>query len=540
MQMEYKKARGPVTKSCLTCKRRHKKCDLRRPKCDRCTKGSYECIYGPSEKPLVGRSAKPRPSETVHFNSVSDGSDQSQYTPSSSGSPELGSETAVIESFSAGPIYDTFPPTSNELVVANKSPPIVLVSPTQQVPYIQMPPSVPHLPSDSWQMISYVMANFDRICTQTYFKPMQQQLAKYRQIMLARLQSSSITRRIKLISFKLHEAIATGQDWRYQSIFAQWVDQFEKELCAMWTSSAIPQVAQTRLLEALEILYLKAILLNNENTYPFLRFVAPTFLQTVFSDPTLWPPNHQSTSISLAHILSSSRCEMGNFVIMDVLYSMAYSLPQFIEYDTSTTILPDELFNYSWAHGCPTELQIVLAEINQCREGQPTSTRHGWKEIESSLLTWQTKPSPQEAEWESWMVVAWVAVQESWRHALLAYMYMALCGAASDDPRVQRSVRQLLRIVKTVKKPSQPGASVHLFAQYFIAGVCARTESQRALVKEKLMNMSESRNWLVNGNIFVPVLEHLWMGAGAGGKPVQWEDYVRSREWVLPVSNVYV
>lgn len=57
--MDRKRTRGPVTKSCLTCKRRyvsghiytllthsrHKKCDLRRPTCDRCTKGNYPCHY---------------------------------------------------------------------------------------------------------------------------------------------------------------------------------------------------------------------------------------------------------------------------------------------------------------------------------------------------------------------------------------------------------------------------------------------------------------------------------------------------------------
>ncbi|CCO29688.1 hypothetical protein BN14_03706 [Rhizoctonia solani AG-1 IB] len=386
-------------------------------------------------------------------------------------------------------------------------------------------------------MIDQIMANFDRLVVLNGFKPVERQLTQYRQTMIGRLQSSSISRRVKLISFKLYEAIATGQDWRYQDIFATWVKQFEQELCATWSDSVVPQTLQTRLTEALEISYLKAILLSNENAYPFLRFMAPTFLHTVFSDPTLWPPNHQGTSIPLAHVISSARCEMGNFVVMDTLYSMAYSLPQFVDYDTSIPSLSHELYGYSWAPGCPTELLVALAEINQCREGQPTTTGRGWKEIEFSLLTWQPQPSPQLAEWESWMIVAWLAVQESWKHTLLVYVYLALCGAASDDPRIEYSIKQLLRIVDTVKKPSGATAGLHLFAQYFIAGVCARTESQRALVKEKLINMSESRKWLVHGNIFVPVLQHLWTGAGAGGRPVRWADYVRSREQVLPVSG---
>ncbi|CAE6436319.1 unnamed protein product [Rhizoctonia solani] len=457
---------------------------------------------------------------------ASDVSDQS--TPSSSsGSPDLRCDAASIESMcNADPVYDTFPP-SNQLVLAQPQSVVGHVSPDMRIS-----PSISHLSPDSWRMINYIMTHFDRVYSLTYFKPIQLQLVKYRQTMLERLQSSSITRRIKLISFKLHEAIAKGDDWRYQDIFTQWLNQFENELCSRWGSTTVPQTVQVRFMEALEISYLKTMLLGNENSYPFLRFTAPAFLQTVYSDRTLWATDHPPTAVSMAHVLSSPRCELGTFIVMDTLYSMAYSLPQLVEYDTSVTSLPDELYGYSWAHGCPTEFQIALAEINARRDG--TGTRD-WRVIEHSLLTWQSRPSPREAEWESWMVVAWLAVQESWRHALLAYLYMALCGASSDDPRVQGSVKQILRIVKTVKKPERPVASIHFFAQYFIAGVCARTEAQRTLVRDKLTNMPESRNWLVHGNIFVPVLEHLWTGAGAGGRPVKWEDYVFSRERVLPV-----
>ncbi|KAG8683456.1 hypothetical protein FRC08_014275, partial [Ceratobasidium sp. 394] len=35
---------GPIGKSCLTCRRRRKKCDQTRPFCERCTKGKFECL----------------------------------------------------------------------------------------------------------------------------------------------------------------------------------------------------------------------------------------------------------------------------------------------------------------------------------------------------------------------------------------------------------------------------------------------------------------------------------------------------------------
>ncbi|ELU39716.1 hypothetical protein AG1IA_06253 [Rhizoctonia solani AG-1 IA] len=178
--MEYKKARGPATKSCLTCKRRcvpsvlivwyathpsrHKKCDLKRPKFDRCTKGRYECAYGPSEKVTAARPAEPHPSKPLEFNQLpqSEGSDQSQSTPSSSSSasPDIGSEIATVESiFNGDPVYDTFPPTSTGLVLANRVQPLVATPPVQHAHDTRMLPELSYLSSDSWQVMSYIMDN---------------------------------------------------------------------------------------------------------------------------------------------------------------------------------------------------------------------------------------------------------------------------------------------------------------------------------------------------------------------------------------------
>jgi hypothetical protein len=88
----------------------------------------------------------------------------------------------------------------------------------------------------------------------SYFKPIKRQVVGYRDVMLLRLQSSSITRRIKLISFKYCEAVMQGQESRYQAIFGDWIQKFEEELCAMWRQSSSSQVVQTYLLaEALEV-----------------------------------------------------------------------------------------------------------------------------------------------------------------------------------------------------------------------------------------------------------------------------------------------
>ncbi|KAJ1305330.1 hypothetical protein OPQ81_000347 [Rhizoctonia solani] len=72
-----------------------------------------------------------------------------------------------------------------------------------------------------------------------------------------------------------------------------------------------------------------------------------------------------------------------------------------------------------------------------------------WNEIERIeqwLLAWQSR-SGEHTFAESWMMIAWYAVQESWRLALLVYLYLAVYNASSDDPRIIPHVKQILQVV---------------------------------------------------------------------------------------------
>ncbi|KDN40034.1 hypothetical protein RSAG8_08355, partial [Rhizoctonia solani AG-8 WAC10335] len=188
-------------------------------------------------------------------------------------------------------------------------------------------------------------------------------------------------------------------------------------------------------------------------------------------------------------------------------------------------------------HGSPAEFQIALTQINACRDRSPNA--HDWKEIELWLLTWQARdiiPIKYSSGWESWMVVAWLAVQESWRHTLLAYLYMSVCGTTSGDEKVRSSVRQILQILETVRKQQALDTEVNVpcFLQYLMAGICSQNEKHRAIVRKKLGDICGTRLWLMRGTDFVPVLDHLWHGAAADGRPITWGDYL-SREIALPV-----
>ncbi|CAE6435697.1 unnamed protein product, partial [Rhizoctonia solani] len=163
---------------------------------------------------------------------------------------------------------------------------------------------------------------------------------------------------------------------------------------------------------------------------------------------------------------------------------------------------------------------VLLADINACRDKSPKA--RDWREIEYALVHWETQVLRNNSVWESWMAIAWLAVQESWRLALLAYLYLTC-------------ITQILQVVGTVKKHESPDINVPFLIQYLIVGICARSEKQRKITRNKFSNVTETKFWMIRSENFVPVLDHLWHGAGSGGRPVTWADYVRSREAVLPI-----
>jgi hypothetical protein len=179
------------------------------------------------------------------------------------------------------------------------------------------------------------------------------------------------------------------------------------------------------LIWVVQVSLLRTLLVHSSNMYQVLRNATPMFLQLVFSDPTLWPRNCDPTSVPLASALASPRHKIACFALIDPLCAMAFGLPQQVEYDTSFDSLPLSSNPHEWVHCSPIEFQITLAEINACRDNSPNA--RDWQEIEHRLVTWQARPSKYDSSWESWMIVAWLAVQESWRHTLLAYLYMVSC-----------------------------------------------------------------------------------------------------------------
>ncbi|KAG8739504.1 hypothetical protein FRC10_005567, partial [Ceratobasidium sp. 414] len=309
-----------------------------------------------------------------------------------------------------------------------------------------LPRSIPSIPTQMSEMLVFAISRCKHNSTSTsrlflqkqnllgtdeqlvgtsFFPPAYDQVMRSRESLSWRLQVSPAARWSMFIAAKVFQSMVEPPQVRAAKFtkYHDWIKRFEEKMDAVPLHSFTSAEVQNRLGERLEIMLFKLRTLNSINTYQLLRDQAPTFLQIVFSDPTLWPSTYDSIKVSLAHILASTRYEITHFALLDMMCSMAYGLPQVIDYDTSVPPLKANVNPVEWIHGCPVELQTVIVKINSLCNWNQIGPAPDWQCLEQELHDWRP-PTCKVSEEESWRVVAQLAVRESWRHTLLIYLYM--------------------------------------------------------------------------------------------------------------------
>ncbi|KAF8606233.1 hypothetical protein BDV93DRAFT_363816 [Ceratobasidium sp. AG-I] len=346
-----------------------------------------------------------------------------------------------------------------------------------------------------------------------------------------RLQLPNVTRWAMYLGARIFESLLDGVLPEKIATYERMIQKLEWGLHVIPNRELTHDEVQNRLCGELEIGFLKLRLKHDFHILQLLRKCAPIFLQIVFSDPTLWPQGRSLTAVSVSHILGSMHYELGQFILLDVFCAMAYAIPPMLEYDTSCPPFRSEIHLVEWVYGCPAEFHIALVDINaRCALDHVAPD---WRDIEQRILSW--RPRLDDSAGEAWQQIGRVAVHETWRQTLLVYLYMAVCRVASDDPRVQSSVHQIFQLLHTIRRQDPPLANVHFLIQYLLAGACTPSEKRRALVRSQLLNVRGNRLWLLSTVDFVPLLDHLWHGAAANGRPIRWNDYIASRQAALPI-----
>ncbi|CAE6437209.1 unnamed protein product [Rhizoctonia solani] len=267
----------------------------------------------------------------------------------------------------------------------------------------------------------YILTQQDKLMGQWYFKTVDNQKNTFRQWLLVRLQSSlaSFARWIALVGMGICESFLTG-DISQHHFHNLWIGHIQSALKPKLLCDTPSLETHNWRRDWVHVTLLKTVVDQTSNAYQSVRSVTPVFLELVFSNPLLWPNGSDPTYVPLLNVLTLESHELAFFVLLDCTFAMALGLPQQVDYDTTIYSGPCSS-SHQWAHGSPLKFQAVLADINACRDRSPIS--RCWREIEHLLLTWQSLPGEYTFT-ESWMTIAWYAVQESWRLALLMYLYL--------------------------------------------------------------------------------------------------------------------
>ncbi|KAH7338146.1 hypothetical protein B0J17DRAFT_412265 [Rhizoctonia solani] len=463
--MSYRLPPGPVGTSCLTCKRRHKKCDRGKPACNRCSEGGYECLGYVRNKSaedtrtdVNGENLPPDPPRIIHStpfplsSPATSSSTDSAVSSRDYDEPLLSNDTlttlgiydsrtpqhlsnplAYLDTDAA--IHDEPPPTRPEVYVTENTllptPDIISTAVSQQPVFppdpslftlaSQIPQNVP-LPPELSGIIEYVISRVDRILDATYFRPRGRQIAIFRADIVRRLSTCDFARQGLVIYAKIRGSILDGTDTANGGNFINWIDGHEQMLSTSLDQSLTPYDHWERHHDVLEMFYVKVAIYNATATYQLMCRLAPTFFQTVYSDPMLWPADHNPALVSIAYLLACARYGPVGYMLMDILASMAYGVPHIVAYDADTELFHTEPHAAEWMNCFPGEFLLLLARINICRDQGLIAT--GWQDIERRLVTWEPRPKYKPEGLDSGKSVAWLALQETWRQTLLIYMYL--------------------------------------------------------------------------------------------------------------------
>ncbi|CAE6529956.1 unnamed protein product [Rhizoctonia solani] len=570
---------GPRRTSCLTCRQRRKKCDLSRPCCQRCLKGGFECLgyednelhkQGPTI-PILSQSQLVPPApveagsgslETVTIGSSRFGQDANGIDMNHNPGPSIlgaallygmnrptnvsNHDWAVM--YSPQDFDCSWPQERNSLATYQclstlrssstvgpfdesfdtRSPSNYLSRVIEEL-HRSIPPSV-----NAVQMIQE--GHFLRIVNEYQLQRVSYWFmippAPIRDSLIARLKKSKTMIWTMSLGAKLFQALA--QEPRSTAVrgYLGWVDKLEQRFTQETHCNPSLDDVADRLLAHLELAYLKFVTVDSISGYAILQKALPGFLRLVAADSSLYMEHpNGNLVVSFPRTLNSPRYELKRFVMYDTAAALVLGLSPLVEYGYDGEC-DSTSHGLEWIHGVPVVLVQTISQINSWRAGSRVTPLADWKALERSILAWEPQPVVPDGEDSGMQGVARLAVQESWRHVVLIYLYMGLCGVSSHDSRVQASIRQIVQLGETV---TNLPIGIHMFTHYVIAGIGARLEKHRALVREKLLSFKDTRVWLFRGPQFSEVLAHLWHGIGAGGAPVIWDDYVRSRCAVVPI-----
>ncbi|KAG9083465.1 hypothetical protein FRC06_004520, partial [Ceratobasidium sp. 370] len=253
-----------------------------------------------------------------------------------------------------------------------------------------------------------------------------------------------------------------------------------------------------------EMMFIQCLMRPLSHFMKLLRNVAPVYRGACSEPPEV--PIHLPTK--LLHPESVLR----HFPSMDILTSLATGQPMLLRYDVThipdlcERILQVDNVGLQWMNGVPDHFLVMLARMNMLREEFAPNVDPGIiEELEAGIGNF--KPVLEESP-DSYLKVARLMVQESWRQVMYIYLYMGLCGAANHDVRVEKALKKFIRLLDGVKPGRTP--DIFLVVPMTTAGVAAYKQRDRDTIRQRILGIRECSQVGTSGNDVLRILEELW------------------------------
>ncbi|CAE6420028.1 unnamed protein product [Rhizoctonia solani] len=353
----------------------------------------------------------------------------------------------------------------------------------------------PHAQSNT---LPFVLQSYARWANFSVFEP--SRIAyRLRDNILGRFSNSQTSRnRVILIA---NAITAIGRDTKYNarstSIVAMLYDEAQQSIGHVASTQPssrreldIP-LASKAFDHLVEMLLIQCWAIGPRNLMGLMHAAAPVFRRAC--------PEPPEQLVSLPRILLEAEFHLRQFAESDVLLTLISGRSMFFKYDVGFTeetwdriAVEDGL---QWLRGLPGQFLILLAWINGlCEEFGTNVDPQIVAGIENRVRDARFTPGISS---DPILTVRRLAVKECWRQTVYVYLYMALCGAGADDPRVARAVKAFTRIINGVKPGHNPDN--FLLIPMHVVGVAARRRQDRDSIRRRIFGLQKGANSEMEG-----------------------------------------
>ncbi|QRV78222.1 Fungal specific transcription factor domain [Ceratobasidium sp. AG-Ba] len=376
-------------------------------------------------------------------------------------------------------------------------------------------------PTNPSNALPFILSSYFRWIMRTLFEPLKIVPGKRDQL-IQRYSYSDDSRCATMLVAIIMESLDKNPVPSYDKFPAMKAleDRVSNQLALVKSRPKVPYACDvlTALHDLHEMISLQCITRRASDIVKILDQAAPIYRQA--------RPEPPGAPLRLAAILLDPVSILRHFPSMDILIGFNTGRPMHFRYETACG--PElnqaptdlDLAGLQWMNGVPDRFLILLARLNMMLEDSvPNIDARIIQGLELEIADF--RPVLDESP-DPYMKVARLMVYEVWRQVMYIYLYMGICGAASNDPRVENALKKVIRLLAGVKPGRMP--DMFLVLPLSTAGVAAHRQCDRDIIRRRILGVPGCSQLGTAGNDAIRILDDIWNMCNVRGRYAKWID----------------